>query len=156
MEQARVHSLELSFTARHHEDAFRTLQLQVARWWALHLTAARQQRVAPQVTAAVTAVMAVTAKKARARWRDTMVNASARVVATARHTAGRDEASQGSHAWNGSGAWLHPLPRACAVIAASDNAEPVVLPRVWRHDSFVPHLAMKDTSVIAELIRMPC
>ena len=31
MEQARVHSLELSFTARHHEDAFRTLQLQVAR-----------------------------------------------------------------------------------------------------------------------------
>ena len=45
----------------------------------------RQQRVAPQVTAAVMAVMAVTAKKAKACWRDTMVNASARVVAAARH-----------------------------------------------------------------------
>ena len=30
MEQARVHSLELSFTARRYEDAFHALQLQVA------------------------------------------------------------------------------------------------------------------------------
>ena len=161
MEQALRHSLELSFTARHHEDAPRALQLQVA----------------PVVGAAPHGSTEAEGGATSDRGSDSSgrrdSQESQRLLARPRH--GQCQRARGGRcAPRASSTPRHDVKRRrvatfrmtvvlgfipCHAHVLSlppvtmPNPSFCKVPRVWRHDSFVPCMAMKDTSEIAELIR---
>ena len=90
-----------------------------------------------------------------------MVAASARVLATAGHMPATSchEMKRRRVATHRMAVVLGFIPYHAHVqllpLVTTPNPLHYKVPRMWRHDSFVPHLAMKDTSEIAQLIRMP-